>query len=457
MTPHMSPGGLRQPLRRGAPRHAHPRLAAGSSPELRGEGLRAGGHGHRRHHGGAGPRPAGRLHQGHLRRRAERVHPAGRADHLSRPGTGDVRTGNGGGAGANCAGHREHDRPHVAGGAGSRRWSSSPTRNGAMPCRRSIYGLAPKDDVQRALKEQATEMVDRPGPERWLLYEQAETSVSRAMLLVVILWLAVLFLSIGLFAPPNATVVVALMLSALSVSGAIFLILELDHAVRRADQHLEPADAPRAEPPRAVTVTSPLRVLAPRDLPSTSPASSGTTTGAIPTRTTRPSRSPSAPAGTAAPRSTAPSPKRTSSPSPRPSASTGASTASMARSTWARTRTRCPPRRSAPRSRCWRPTGWTRSSSGMTVSRRRRSSPTRSSRTISTPRAPRRRHRDHAVAQSTRGWRIQVQHDERGPGRHRRDPLDPGPRQRAPSRRQCGRGPRARSAAAMGAADDARA
>jgi hypothetical protein len=31
-----------------------------------------------------------------------------------------------------------------------------------------------------------------------------------------------------LFAPPNATAIIALMLAALSVSGAIFLILELD-------------------------------------------------------------------------------------------------------------------------------------------------------------------------------------------------------------------------------------
>ncbi len=97
---------------------------------------------------------------------------------------------------------------------------------GALP--KVIYGLAPKDDVQRALKEQATEMVDQLGQERWLVYEEAETSVSKAMLLVVVLWLAVLFLSVGLFAPPNATVVVALMLSAASVSGAIYLILELD-------------------------------------------------------------------------------------------------------------------------------------------------------------------------------------------------------------------------------------
>ena len=91
-----------------------------------------------------------------------------------------------------------------------------------------IYGLAPKDDVQRALKEQAVEMVDQLGQERWLVYEEAETSVSRAMLVVVVLWLGVLFLSVGLFAPPTGTVIIALMLSAVSVSGAIFLILELD-------------------------------------------------------------------------------------------------------------------------------------------------------------------------------------------------------------------------------------
>jgi hypothetical protein len=38
----------------------------------------------------------------------------------------------------------------------------------------------------------------------------------------------VIFLSFGLFAPRNATVVATLFLCALSVSGAIFLIMELD-------------------------------------------------------------------------------------------------------------------------------------------------------------------------------------------------------------------------------------
>jgi hypothetical protein len=48
------------------------------------------------------------------------------------------------------------------------------------------------------------------------------------MLIVLVAWLAIIFMSVGLFAPPNATVIVALMLSALSVAGAIFLIPEFD-------------------------------------------------------------------------------------------------------------------------------------------------------------------------------------------------------------------------------------
>ncbi len=103
-----------------------------------------------------------------------------------------------------------------------------PNRTWSEALPRNVYALNPKDDVQRVLRTQAAKVVDDLVQMRWLLYEQTETSVSTAMLLIVVLWLATLFLSIGLFAPPNATVIMALMLSAISVSGAIFLILELD-------------------------------------------------------------------------------------------------------------------------------------------------------------------------------------------------------------------------------------
>lgn len=92
----------------------------------------------------------------------------------------------------------------------------------------SIQKLSPQNDVQRSLKSQAAQVATDIGQMRWLLFEQTETSVSLPMLIILISWLAIIFMSIGLFAPPNATAIVALMLAALSVSGAIFLILELD-------------------------------------------------------------------------------------------------------------------------------------------------------------------------------------------------------------------------------------
>src|SRR5262245_60360466 len=65
------------------------------------------------------------------------------------------------------------------------------------------------------------------GRTRWLMYEQVTTSVSTPLLIVLVLWLTVIFIDFGLFAPFNGTVVSSLFVSALSVSGAIFLILEM--------------------------------------------------------------------------------------------------------------------------------------------------------------------------------------------------------------------------------------
>jgi hypothetical protein len=93
---------------------------------------------------------------------------------------------------------------------------------------KAIQKLSPQDDAQRVLKTQAMALTADLGQLRWLLFEQAGTSISRPLLIVVVVWLAIIFGSVGLFAPWNSTVVIALLLAALSVSGAIFLILELD-------------------------------------------------------------------------------------------------------------------------------------------------------------------------------------------------------------------------------------
>jgi hypothetical protein len=90
-----------------------------------------------------------------------------------------------------------------------------------------IQGLSPKNDAQRSLQGRALSIVVDIGKTRWLMYAQQATSVSMPLLVVLVLWLTVIFISFGLFAPFNATVVSSLLVSALSVSGAILLILEM--------------------------------------------------------------------------------------------------------------------------------------------------------------------------------------------------------------------------------------
>jgi nitric oxide reductase large subunit len=58
--------------------------------------------------------------------------------------------------------------------------------------------------------------------------QRTGSSIPKVVLAVLIFWLAIIFVSFGLFAPPNLTVVATLFVCVLSVSGAIFLILELD-------------------------------------------------------------------------------------------------------------------------------------------------------------------------------------------------------------------------------------
>lgn len=88
--------------------------------------------------------------------------------------------------------------------------------------------LTPKNDRQAAIKAQVTSMVVTLRQTQLLLFLKTEqNAVPLPLLVVVVAWLAAIFLSFGLFAAPNSTTVVALALSALAVSASIFLILEM--------------------------------------------------------------------------------------------------------------------------------------------------------------------------------------------------------------------------------------
>jgi hypothetical protein len=91
----------------------------------------------------------------------------------------------------------------------------------------NIQGLLPKDDRQRSIQTRALSILISLQETRWLMYEQESTSISMPMLIILLSWLTTLFISFGLFAPANGTAVTALLVSALSVSGAVLLILEL--------------------------------------------------------------------------------------------------------------------------------------------------------------------------------------------------------------------------------------
>ena len=90
-----------------------------------------------------------------------------------------------------------------------------------------IQALSPQDDRQRSIQAQALNAAIGLTQTRWLMYEQEANSVSEPMLVILVFWLSAIFMSFGLFAPRNATVITALLVAGLSVSGAIFLILEM--------------------------------------------------------------------------------------------------------------------------------------------------------------------------------------------------------------------------------------
>ena len=94
--------------------------------------------------------------------------------------------------------------------------------------RRKLLALTPPNEAQRWLQSRALQIGGELAEDRWLLAAENEGSVPRPFLATLVFWLTILFTAFGLFAPRHATVVAALLVCALSLSAAIFLILEMD-------------------------------------------------------------------------------------------------------------------------------------------------------------------------------------------------------------------------------------
>ena len=94
--------------------------------------------------------------------------------------------------------------------------------------RDSIRALKPVDPEQQALQNGAVGIHMNLLRQRWLLIEQQGPSVQRVVLVVLVSWVTVIFVSFGLNAPRNGTVVAAFLICSLAIGGSIFLILEMD-------------------------------------------------------------------------------------------------------------------------------------------------------------------------------------------------------------------------------------
>lgn len=92
----------------------------------------------------------------------------------------------------------------------------------------AIRGLTPLDDAQRALQSRAVDIAEGLLQARWLLVAGPGESVPLLFLAVLASWLTLTFVSFGLFAPRNGMVVTVLLVCALSVGSAVFLVLEMD-------------------------------------------------------------------------------------------------------------------------------------------------------------------------------------------------------------------------------------
>jgi hypothetical protein len=92
-----------------------------------------------------------------------------------------------------------------------------------------LLAMSPHDEVHKALHARALQLAGDLGQARWLFAAQtAGSSIPTAFLVILVFWASTLFTSFGLFAPRHATAVGVLLVAALSIAAAVFVILEMD-------------------------------------------------------------------------------------------------------------------------------------------------------------------------------------------------------------------------------------
>lgn len=90
-----------------------------------------------------------------------------------------------------------------------------------------LLNLAPKTGVQRSMQARALQISNEMESIKWEMITQGQASIPTPFLVILVLWLTAIFAGFGVMTANNWSVAATFSLGALSVSAAIFLILEM--------------------------------------------------------------------------------------------------------------------------------------------------------------------------------------------------------------------------------------
>jgi hypothetical protein len=88
--------------------------------------------------------------------------------------------------------------------------------------------LQPTDRLRQSVAAACMSQYDDMVKSRWVVIEGAHGSISTPFVWILVAWLVILFAGFGLRAPPNALNVIVIGLCAVSISTAVFVIVDLD-------------------------------------------------------------------------------------------------------------------------------------------------------------------------------------------------------------------------------------
>lgn len=92
----------------------------------------------------------------------------------------------------------------------------------------ALRRLSPPDLLHQGLAQSSLAAMAKVLDRRWGLVQSAQIGISMPFLVALVLWLAVVFVCLGLTVPRNALAQAAIALCALVLASAVFLLLEME-------------------------------------------------------------------------------------------------------------------------------------------------------------------------------------------------------------------------------------